>query len=73
MKIRVVSDGTTKGTKVFLPDGTEIAEGAYAVQVNFGGDDPPHVVITYLLGEMGVESAAPAAAGPIAAHNARKL
>lgn len=51
-KIKIVSDGTTEGTQVFLPDGTEIAAGAYAVQVNIGQEAPPHVVLTFLLGEM---------------------
>lgn len=77
-KIRVESDGTTEGTKVFLADGTEIASEAYAVQVNIGQEGPPHVVLTYLLGGMQVsEESAPSAAAPVddavARHNARKL
>jgi hypothetical protein len=76
-KVRVISDGTPVGTKVFLPDGTEIAEHAYAIDVVMAEGEPARVTLSYSLGPMEIGGQFDPDPEPpqdaIALHNARKL
>ena len=75
-RLKIVSNGEPGGTKVFLPNGVEIAQYAFNVQVNMGGDEPAHVVLTYLLGELTVDQDVGGGQGTpdaVAEHRRRRM
>jgi len=59
--VRIVSDGTTAGTKVLTPDGFELA--CKAIRFSHNGGKPP--VVTLELYAVPVDLAAPVAEVPV--------